>query len=227
LSGRLALWGWLGMVVVFYCFLLSMYSAYWERLNLAHVCLLLIWLMCLAMCSVTSFRRERENGILELLLVSPMPLLQILFGRLRGIWSQFLPATVLFFSAWLFLYFVVGGVTLQARFPGSKLLLGLSSFVSLPIIGLYFSLRQKHILGAFLGTIIVGILIPYGVSLAPAWLWSFSRIPFGGRPPGPQVNQLLDWVTASLQVAAAYRCFTLLQLNLVQRRFALEKTGAS
>jgi ABC-type transport system involved in multi-copper enzyme maturation permease subunit len=228
LSGRLALWGWLGMITIFYCFALSIYGSYWERLNLAHVWLLLILLMSLAMCSATSFRRERETGVLELLLVSPLELQQILMGRLRGIWAQFLPAFVLFFGFWLFLYFAVRGVTLEhIPIPYSKLLLAATSFLSIPVVGLYFSLRQKHLLTAFLGTVVLGIVIPYGIGLGAAWFLGMARIPFGGKPPGPHVNTILDLVTASLQVAISYRCFELLKFNLMHRLFALEKTSAN
>jgi ABC-type transport system involved in cytochrome c biogenesis permease component len=228
LSGRLALWGWVGMITIFYCFALSIYSSYWDRLNIAHVWLLIVLLMSFAMCSAMSFRRERETGVLELLLVSPLKVQQILMGRLRGIWNQFLPASVLFFGCWVYLYFAVRGVTLERiPVPYSKLLLAATSFLSIPVIGLYFSLRQKHLLSAFLGTVILGVLIPYGISLGAAWFWGIARIPFGGRPPGAHVNTILDLVTASLQAAISYRCFALLRFNLMHRLFALEKTSAN
>ena len=41
-----------------------------------------------------SFRRERETGVLELLLVAPLSTHQIVWGRLRAIWGQFAPAAV-------------------------------------------------------------------------------------------------------------------------------------
>src|SRR5581483_5796418 len=55
------------------------------------------WLLLgsLAMTAAGSFRRERESGVLELLLVSPLNEKQIIGGRLRGLWAQFLPAFVL------------------------------------------------------------------------------------------------------------------------------------
>src|SRR5438876_1559811 len=50
-----------------------------------------------------SFRRERENGFLELMLVAPLGEWQIIGGRLRGLWGQFVPAIAVFLgmSAWM------------------------------------------------------------------------------------------------------------------------------
>ena len=66
---------------------------------------LLAWLLILAVAvsSAGSFRRERETGLLELLLVSPLREWQIIGGRLRGLWTQFIPAMVLLLGCWLYL----------------------------------------------------------------------------------------------------------------------------
>ena len=91
-----------------------------------------------------SFRRERETGVLELLLVSPLNEWQIIGGRLRGLWGQFLPAMVALGSIWLYSVSV---------FPtdgeSGWLVFVLSSFLTLPVIGLYFSLRRANFMSAF------------------------------------------------------------------------------
>ena len=56
-----------------------------------------VWFILLmggvAMAAAGSFRRKRENGVLELLLVSPMGVWEIIAGRLRTLWNKFFPAS--------------------------------------------------------------------------------------------------------------------------------------
>src|SRR4030095_16411215 len=63
------------------------------------------WLLMLsiALGAAGSFRRERELGMMELLLVTPLRVGQIVSGRVRGLWGQFLPGVLLLIGIWLFL----------------------------------------------------------------------------------------------------------------------------
>src|SRR4030095_16404120 len=98
---------------------------------------------------------ERENGVLELLLVSPMATRKLIGGRLRGIWGQFLPATAILIVVWF--YFV----RIFHDFEDVPLMLYfLSTYLTLPVIGLYFSLASRSFITAFLGTIAAGVLVP-------------------------------------------------------------------
>ena len=47
---------------------------------------------------------ERESGVLELLLVSPLGEKQIIAGRLSGLWGQFAPAAVLLLAIWAYFF---------------------------------------------------------------------------------------------------------------------------
>src|SRR5207302_8212546 len=40
---------------------------------------------------VSSFQMEKQTGALELILVTPLRVNQIIFGRVYGLWKQFLP----------------------------------------------------------------------------------------------------------------------------------------
>src|SRR6185295_6386750 len=66
--------------------------------------LALAWLLMISVAATASgsFRRERESGVLELLLVSPLNTWQIIGGRTRGMWAQFFPAVALLVGVWLF-----------------------------------------------------------------------------------------------------------------------------
>ena len=62
------------------------------------------WLLAISMAASAagSFRRERETGVLELLLVSPLTTRQIISGRLFGLWGQFLPSIVTLLGIWAY-----------------------------------------------------------------------------------------------------------------------------
>jgi len=49
-----------------------------------------------------SFRRERDTGVLELLLVAPLRESQLIGGRLRALWGRFLPSIILLCGVWIY-----------------------------------------------------------------------------------------------------------------------------
>ena len=101
-SGRLVTWGWFAVMI-------SIYSAAFSNSDVNRSLDILqkfmAWLLLgiVAVSAAGSFQRERETGMLELLLVSPMRIGQIIGGRLRGLWGQFLPALLLLLGIWAFL----------------------------------------------------------------------------------------------------------------------------
>ena len=50
---------------------------------------------------VSSFLEEKRSGALELLLVTPIPVNKLIFGRVWGLWKQFLPAGVVLACGYL------------------------------------------------------------------------------------------------------------------------------
>lgn len=96
-----------------------------------------LMLAALTFAAVLGFRRELETGVLELLLVSPLTPRQILWGRLRALWGQFLPA-----AAVLALSYGIGinfrPLDLEQMLMPAVVFGWL--FVALPIFGLLFSL---------------------------------------------------------------------------------------
>ena len=163
-TGRLVTWGWLAVVVSIYtlAFTDTVTSRYFT--DLQH---LMAWLLLVSLAATAagSFRRERENGVLELLLVSPLSERQILGGRLRGLWGQFFPALALLLGVWLYLEILV-----EHRSDSIGLGFYAISFLTLPVIGLYYSLRQENFMSAFLLTAGLGLLLPMLVQ----WRWSCS-----------------------------------------------------
>jgi ABC-type transport system involved in multi-copper enzyme maturation permease subunit len=117
-------------------------------------------LLGLAFTSARSFREERQNGIWEMLLVSPLSARDLVVGRLRGMWAQFVPAMIVVFCALLGRHEVVDFAVI--------LLMVLTSFLTVPLVGLYLSLRVQNLLVAWLGTFAFAVLWPITLmALAP------------------------------------------------------------
>jgi ABC-type transport system involved in multi-copper enzyme maturation permease subunit len=213
-SGRLVTWGWLAVLISIYSYVFT------DRqflMNANGLQVILAWLLTgtMAMSAAGSFRRERDTGVLELLLVSPLGENQIISGRLGGLWSQFLPAAGLLLSVWAYCSSFLpntGDLGMGLFF--------LLSFLTVPVFGLYFSLRCRNFITAFLATVAVGLLLPLAV---PAllrtirWAWSDS-------------NSGFSWVmrpslsAAVCQGILAVVCWDRLLLRLKKRAFPLERT---
>jgi ABC-type Na+ efflux pump permease subunit len=126
----------------------------------------------LAMVSAASLSRERENGVLELLLTTPLRPPQIVQGRLRGIWTQFLPSLVFFLAV---LWFVESMFSSYRQYRGFVWGLGLliTYYLTVPVGGLWFSLRSRAYVPALLLTLgYMGVLPWLGTILV--WTTSLS-----------------------------------------------------
>ncbi len=215
-TGRLVTWTWLAVIISLYSAVLTdrtffrTYNAIQERMG---------WLLAgsIALCAAGSFRRERETGVLELLLVSPLGERRIISGRLRGLWGQFLPAFGLLLGVWV--YF--GTLMPVDRDPGVVIFFALT-LLTVPVIGLYFSLLCRNFITAFLATLVVGLVMPF---FLPALLFWY---PF---EPG---FRLLFWSlrwshfglgTFLCQLILAACCWRGLYKRLRKRAFPMERTG--
>ncbi len=155
-SGRLVIWGWFAAMVSVYSLVLT--DANFFTRNLAAVHSLMGWLLLLSLAvnASTSFRRERETRVLELLLVSPLNERQIILGRLRGLWGQFLPSMVMLVGGWLYLSAALGYYDRD----GFSLVFLASSFLAVPVAGLYFSLICRNFLVGLLATVGLALVLP-------------------------------------------------------------------
>jgi ABC-type transport system involved in multi-copper enzyme maturation permease subunit len=153
-SGRLVTWSWLAVMVSLYSAMFAGTVTYRAIYNLQEF---MAWLLLAGVASSAagSFQRERETGVMELLLVSPMREGQIIGGRLRGLWGQFLPAVILLFSVWLYFR---GIRPMMVKYDW--LAIFCAGFLTLPVIGLYNSLRQRSFVPAFLLTLGMGLALP-------------------------------------------------------------------
>jgi ABC-type transport system involved in multi-copper enzyme maturation permease subunit len=150
---RMVKWGWCLFILIVEILL----SSNAEDLYFAQAALGLLLLLGLTFSSTGSFRNELETGAFELLLVTPIRERQIIIGRLRGLWRQFLPAIAIYGAGTIYL---ASGWAGEGRAHQAWLRLAemMIAFSALPIIGLYFSMRRLNFFVALVGACLVGLL---------------------------------------------------------------------
>jgi ABC-type transport system involved in multi-copper enzyme maturation permease subunit len=166
---RLVIWSWFAILTCIYTWFFSNFSFLVH--NFIPLQTTLAWLMAGSMAATAagSFRRERETGVMELLLVAPMNEWFIVFGRLRGIWTQFAPSVILMCAMWI-CWLVLLRSPYYEEFSLWTIAYFVSLFVTLPVAGLYYSLKTSNFIGALLRTLVVGILIPALLALSVGFL---------------------------------------------------------
>jgi ABC-type Na+ efflux pump permease subunit len=166
-TARLTKWGWCLLILVVEVELLTNwrrpYYVGWQPwATLALV-------LGMSFSAVASFRRERRSGLLELLLVTPLTAGQLIGGRLWGVWCHFFPAVAVLMVGWLGDWLLGAWLLVPARSLGAPMLAVLMTFATLPVIGLYFSVRRLHLLVAWMATLAAGLVLPFLIDLCVAW----------------------------------------------------------
>jgi ABC-type transport system involved in cytochrome c biogenesis permease component len=185
-------WGWCLFVII----VELVFSANSADLYGAQAGVGLVLLLGLTFSATGSFRKELETGAFELLLVTPLRERQIITGRVRGLWRQFLPALLLYGAGMIYLssgwsnhYYALETWQALAR--------TLTGFCALPLIGLYFSMQRWNFFAAWLAACLIGLL-PAGLGRA-----------FGAT----------DASMVILQIAVALSAAVLLERRLRNREF--------
>lgn len=212
-SGRIASWVWLAVMISFASALAytSASRGDFEGFNV------LMWMLLASIAYVAagSFRRERETGALELILVTPLSERQIISGRLRGLWSQFLPT----FAIWVAVVLYLSSALKDWQV--ANIIRFTVAYLIVPVVGLYFSLRSRFVLIAWLATAATCFVVAQ-----LAW-WAFYyfvlaffhfaawRPAFESEPPDSVM--VMGPALIALAVFLRWR----LQVNLVRRSFSL------
>ena len=149
----------------------------------------------MAFAAVNSFQRERVSGVMELILVAPLSPEQIILGRLKGIWGQFLPAALL----WLGFEQVLAGWALQPLSPDAQafFLFAATVFLCVPVIGLRCSLLPLPMIANWIITLAL-------VAAAPvlAMVASDSLIQYCGLNYAWFALEFRIWVTIPCGIAS-------------------------
>jgi ABC-type transport system involved in multi-copper enzyme maturation permease subunit len=216
-TGRITALAWLAIMIAFASMAVS-HSAFFGDGDPLLSRLGWVLIASMAFVAAGSFRRERETGALELILITPLREREIIFGRLRGLWLQFLPAFALWLAAELYIIFVCAewGVWASAEQPFAEgleaylfRLAVVGPFLCLPAIGLYFSLRLRNVLLAWAATIGVW-LAAHWFAEANWWFWSSSRFDLGVR-----------WLETTVLLAFAAVLLWRMHVNLRRRTFVI------
>jgi ABC-type transport system involved in multi-copper enzyme maturation permease subunit len=229
-SGRVVTWGWFAVMVGLYGWALDDKSTV-NRADVLQRFMAWLLLGVMAVTAAGSFQRERETGVLELLLVSPLKERQIISGRLRGLWGQYLPAMVVLLGIWTYLDGLIGG-DLDGDWKWIEFF-GVS-FVTLPVVGLYCSLRRRNFIAAFLSTVFIGLVLPFVVkalfdfavaSFFPAIGPFDSRFEASGSLLVAMVEFLYNshWPVMIVQGYIAFRLWGKLNRDLGHRNFAFSR----
>jgi ABC-type transport system involved in multi-copper enzyme maturation permease subunit len=218
-SGRLITWGWFAVIVSIYSVVLTD-PGFFQRTSVPQN--LMAWMLVLSMAVSTagSFRRERESGVLELLLVSPVGERTIISGRLRGLWAQFLPA----FGLLLIVWFYLASISLTRGEAAGPIVFYAATFFSLPVIGLYFSLRCRIFMTALLATLCGSFVIPLIIAAIVAFWW-ITVVPVTGYSYGSISVTGASWPNAFIQAIIAMLCWKGLHARLKTRSFPLDRAS--
>jgi ABC-type transport system involved in multi-copper enzyme maturation permease subunit len=208
---RLVIWIWFAILTSVYTWFFSNYSFLFHKFIPLQT--ILAWLMAgsIAATAAGSFRRERETGVLELLLVAPLNEWFIVFGRLRGIWTQFAPSVILMCSMWI-CWIALLRSSYYEEYSLWTIAYFVSLFATLPVAGLYYSLKTTNFIGALLRTLVVGILIPAILALGMGMLATALDT--------PQASSF-QHLTLLFHGGIAVLFLRLLHRDLKQRRFVV------
>jgi hypothetical protein len=188
-SGRLVVWSWLAIVICIYSSLFTNLALYQRAFHSMQVVLATLLAGSMALSAAGSFRRERETGVLELILVSPLREGQIILNRLRGLWTQFLPSIILLCGVWLYL---AGFLSEGGEVP--SVLYYIVTFATLPVVGLYFSLAKPNFIVSLVWTVALQLV-------APAILVSVAH---SAHPDETGLEDLVVQATVQLATAAIF-----------------------
>lgn len=216
-SGRLVIWGWFAVMVSI------MTIAFWDgnlyQTRFHEIQSFMGWLLVLSIASSAagSFQRERETGVLELLLVAPLRIKEIINGRLRGLWGQFLPAILLLLGVWYY-----WANTFERSREFISIWFFATTFVTLPVIGLYCSLSSKNFIAALLRTFLWGVVLPmFAPDLLKRTIMIAIEYPFAGGFWPRHFRTGLGTMIFQLAFAAFF--WQRLFRNLNKRTFSFER----
>lgn len=204
-TARLTKWGWFGLLLSAELVVMLWYRMFdffaWQ------VRFAFVVALGMAFSAAWSFRRERQSGALELVLVTPLQARHLIGGRIWGLWCHFFPAVALLLFLWMFNPFYMPRRHIWMFWCFC------ASFLTVPVIGLHFSLTRLHFLAAWLLTSAIGVWLPY---LAVSHLIRYARR-YMSMPVPPH------WYVVVAQLLVALIACALLYRNLSRRTFALEQ----
>jgi hypothetical protein len=117
----------------------------------------------IAFSAAGSFRRERRDGLLELLLVTPLSTWRVLGGRVWGIFCHYFPAVMALAVCWIGNHYLNPKLYKDLHdLPFANVLV----FLSLLAVGLFLSLGRLNTLLAWVLTWLLAFVVPVFAAVA-------------------------------------------------------------
>ena len=146
---------------------------------------------------VSGFLEEKRSGALELILVTPISVNKLIFGRAWGLWQQFLPAGLILAGDCAF--WMTSDNFFDESLTGSIVVA--YGFLALPIFATYSALRVKNLIVATVLTWIALIVPEIFAAESIEMFMDFDDV-------GPVFMALIDFIS--------YGAFTLLTCYLLR-----------
>jgi ABC-type Na+ efflux pump permease subunit len=204
-KARLSKWG---LCLVFLMIEWAALQAPDGTVSLIRVPLLLALAGIYTFVGVNSFLEEKRSGALELILVTPITVNKLIFGRTWGLWKQFIPAGLILAGDYL-----LGGGLYKVWLWRPSMVLDFFSealqspfilacaFLTLPVFATYFALRVKNL-------IVAGVLTWIALCLPAAFATEFIQM-------FTNSDQLEMWLIPPMALLS-YGAFTLLTCFLLR-----------
>ena len=213
-------WVWFAIIVTIYSLAVTKQDFFYNYKNVQGT-VIGLFTLSMAVTAAGSFRRERETGVLELLLVAPLGVRQIINGRLLGLWAQFLPAlaTLLVIWAYLGMPFAYQNSYSPTKIDLELVISFLTSALAIPVAGLYFSVQCRTLIVAVIMTAVAAYLVPLvGAAGGDYLMWAYDVA-------GPQGRV---WRHAGgsfpfFQILVAFILYLRLRQKLERRQFPLTR----
>src|SRR5437879_2985947 len=201
-TARLTKWGWFFLLLLIDLIIMTDWESRaflrWQPILTGALAL------SVAFSAAGSFRRERQTGLLEILLVTPIPARKVLSGRLWGMTCNYFPAVAALGICW------EGTRLLNLRASSSTLFYLLFpnplAFGAVMLVGLYLSLTRLNFFLAWLLTWISAFVIP-----------SFAMLALRGYAPTEPI--LAAVLSSTIQLSLAAAMWFLAERSLRSRAF--------
>jgi ABC-type Na+ efflux pump permease subunit len=174
-KARLSKWGLCLLFVVLECVVIDGNDP--DALDSLLTALFLVLAAAYTYAGINGFLREKKSGALELILVSPLSVRQIIFGRVWGLWKQFLPSAMLLLASDIAVHVLVpqGSILSHGQWLSIKNWIWVKDFeivaiyLTLPILATYCALQFK--------SLFAGAALTVTVMFGPAaWLFSLDYL---------------------------------------------------
>jgi ABC-type Na+ efflux pump permease subunit len=150
-KARLSKWGLCLLFILLECYVIEGNNP--DALAGLVTALLFILAAAYTYAGVNGFLQEKRSGALELILVSPLSVQTILFGRVWGLWKQFFPSVLLLLASDIAVHLILprnvfydgdnGGIEQNGFWVKDLEIVAI--YLTLPIIATFCALRFKSL----------------------------------------------------------------------------------